>query len=155
MKIALVKKRYSLQHGGSERYCVNLSRQLKRHGHEVTIIGEHIDEELAHEVDFRKVSVNRLTSWTHNRSFAENAGQVAKEGPFDLVYGLGRSFGLDAVRVTERLQTGPGATVAEIRDLLGTTRKFAVPLCEYLDRVAVTKREGDLRVLAQAVTVKI
>ena len=50
-------------------------------------------------------------------------------------------------RVTERLQSGPGITVAEIRDLLGTTRKYAVPLCEYLDRAGVTKREGDLRVL--------
>src|SRR5262245_41467303 len=53
-------------------------------------------------------------------------------------------------RVTERLQTGQGATVAEIRDLLGTTRKYAVPLCEYLDRVGVTRRDGDLRVLAPA-----
>ncbi|VTR95013.1 selenocysteine-specific translation elongation factor : Selenocysteine-specific elongation factor OS=uncultured planctomycete GN=HGMM_F37F03C06 PE=4 SV=1: GTP_EFTU: GTP_EFTU_D2: SelB-wing_3 [Gemmata massiliana] len=52
-------------------------------------------------------------------------------------------------RVTQRLQTGPGATVAEIRDLLGTTRKFAVPVCEYLDRVGLTKRAGDLRVLAE------
>jgi selenocysteine-specific elongation factor len=51
-------------------------------------------------------------------------------------------------RVTERLQQGPGLTVAEIRDLLGTTRKYAVPLCEYLDRIAVTRREGDLRFLA-------
>jgi selenocysteine-specific elongation factor len=51
-------------------------------------------------------------------------------------------------RVTERLRSGPGATVAEIRDLLGTTRKFAVPICEYLDRVGLTKRDGDLRVLA-------
>ena len=51
-------------------------------------------------------------------------------------------------RVTDRLRAGPGATVAEIRDLLGTTRKFAVPVCEYLDRVGLTKREGDLRVLA-------
>jgi selenocysteine-specific elongation factor len=51
-------------------------------------------------------------------------------------------------RVTERLANGPGATVAEIRDLLGTTRKYAVPFCEYLDRVGVTRREGDLRVLA-------
>jgi selenocysteine-specific elongation factor len=42
---------------------------------------------------------------------------------------------------------GPGLTVAEIRDLLGTTRKYAVPLCEYLDRVGVTRREGDLRLL--------
>jgi selenocysteine-specific elongation factor len=51
-------------------------------------------------------------------------------------------------RVTDRLKSGPGATVAEIRDLLGTTRKFAVPLCEYLDRIKLTRREGDLRVLA-------
>jgi selenocysteine-specific elongation factor len=50
-------------------------------------------------------------------------------------------------KVVERLKTPPGATVAEIRDLLGTTRKFAVPLCEYLDRIKVTRREGDLRVL--------
>ena len=42
-------------------------------------------------------------------------------------------------RVTASLAAGgPGLTVAEIRDLLGTTRKYAVPLCEYLDRVGVT-----------------
>jgi selenocysteine-specific elongation factor len=51
-------------------------------------------------------------------------------------------------RVTERLQGGTGLTVAEIRDILGTTRKYAVPLCEYLDRTGVTRREGDLRFLA-------
>jgi selenocysteine-specific elongation factor len=50
--------------------------------------------------------------------------------------------------VTERLKEGPGLTVAEIRDILGTTRKYAVPLCEYLDRIGVTRREGDLRMLA-------
>jgi selenocysteine-specific elongation factor len=51
--------------------------------------------------------------------------------------------------VTERLKQGTGLTVAEIRDLLGTTRKYAVPLCEYLDRIGVTRREGDLRLLNQ------
>jgi selenocysteine-specific elongation factor len=51
-------------------------------------------------------------------------------------------------RLTEKLAGGPGMTVAEIRDLLGTTRKYAVPLCEYLDRIGLTRREGDLRVLA-------
>ena len=50
--------------------------------------------------------------------------------------------------IADRLKSGPGATVAEIRDLLGTTRKYAVPLCEYLDRVQLTRRDGDLRVLA-------
>ncbi len=51
-------------------------------------------------------------------------------------------------RIGERLASGAALTVAEIRDLLGTTRKYAVPLCEYLDRAGVTRREGDLRVLA-------
>jgi selenocysteine-specific elongation factor len=51
-------------------------------------------------------------------------------------------------RVAGKLNSGPGLTVAEIRDLLGTTRKYAVPICEYLDRIGVTRREGDLRLLA-------
>jgi selenocysteine-specific elongation factor len=53
-------------------------------------------------------------------------------------------------RVTQRLATGPGATVADLRDLLGTTRKYAIPFCEYLDRIGLTRREDDLRVLAPA-----
>jgi selenocysteine-specific elongation factor len=53
-------------------------------------------------------------------------------------------------RVLERLGQGAGLTVADIRDVLGTTRKYAVPLCEYLDRVGVTRREGDLRFAAAA-----
>lgn len=105
MRIALVKRRYSLRHGGSERYCVNLARRLQALGHEVTVIGEQIDGELKDEVRFVPVLVSNLTSWTSNRSFAENCGQAARRGGFDIVYGLGRAFGLDAVRVTERLQS--------------------------------------------------
>ena len=33
-------------------------------------------------------------------------------------------------------------TMAELRDLLGTTRKFAVPIGEYLDRIGLTRRDG-------------
>jgi selenocysteine-specific elongation factor len=55
--------------------------------------------------------------------------------------------------ITERLhQASAGLTVADIRDLLGTTRKYAVPLCEYLDRIGLTRREGDLRLLATVAT---
>jgi len=39
-------------------------------------------------------------------------------------------------------------TAAEFRDLIGTSRKFAVPILEYLDLKKVTKRIGDYRVLA-------
>ena len=51
--------------------------------------------------------------------------------------------------ILEKLEAGSGLTVAEIRDLLGTTRKYAIPLCEYLDRIGITRREGDLRFLAR------
>ncbi len=49
--------------------------------------------------------------------------------------------------LTQRLAGGEGLSVSQIRDLLDTTRKYAVPLCEYLDSIGLTRREGDLRVL--------
>jgi selenocysteine-specific elongation factor len=49
--------------------------------------------------------------------------------------------------VVERLAGGARITMAELRDLLGTTRKFAVPIGEYLDRIGLTVREGDTRQL--------
>jgi selenocysteine-specific elongation factor len=39
-----------------------------------------------------------------------------------------------------------GVTVAEIRDALGTTRKFLLPLLARLDATGVTRRRGDVRV---------
>jgi selenocysteine-specific elongation factor len=48
-------------------------------------------------------------------------------------------------RVTERLADGSAITMAELRDLLGTTRKYAIPIGEYLDRIRLTLRDGDVR----------
>ena len=48
--------------------------------------------------------------------------------------------------VSAALERSEGLTVAEIRDLLGTTRKYAVPLCVWLDATGVTRRRGDVRV---------
>src|SRR5439155_9797391 len=50
--------------------------------------------------------------------------------------------------LAEKLRGSSGLTMSQIRELLGTTRKYAVPLCEYLDGVGFTKRVGDLRVLS-------
>jgi len=47
------------------------------------------------------------------------------------------------------LSAGEGLTVSQVREILSTTRKYAVPLCEYLDRIGFTKRQGDVRVLAE------
>ncbi|NQU23013.1 MAG: selenocysteine-specific translation elongation factor [Candidatus Nealsonbacteria bacterium] len=49
--------------------------------------------------------------------------------------------------LTERLSGSQGLTLSEIREILATTRKYAVPLCEYLDRIGFTTRQGDVRVL--------
>jgi selenocysteine-specific elongation factor len=38
-----------------------------------------------------------------------------------------------------------GLTVSALREALGTSRKYAVPLAEYLDASGVTRRVGDLR----------
>jgi len=39
----------------------------------------------------------------------------------------------------------PDMTVAEFRDILGTTRKYALPFLEYLDSNKITLRVGDVR----------
>ncbi len=39
-------------------------------------------------------------------------------------------------------------TVAEFRDLIGSSRKYVVPMLEFFDRTKVTKRVGDQRMLA-------
>jgi selenocysteine-specific elongation factor len=41
----------------------------------------------------------------------------------------------------------PKLNVGNFKDLFGITRKYAIPLLEYLDRERVTRREGDERVI--------
>ncbi|HEX5445260.1 MAG TPA: SelB C-terminal domain-containing protein, partial [Pirellulales bacterium] len=50
--------------------------------------------------------------------------------------------------LAEPLKAAGGLTVSQIRELLSTSRKYAVPICEYLDRTGFTRRQGDQRVLA-------
>jgi selenocysteine-specific elongation factor len=44
-------------------------------------------------------------------------------------------------------RTPQGATAAELRDALGVSRKYAIPLLEHFDAQGFTKRVGDLRTL--------
>ncbi len=44
--------------------------------------------------------------------------------------------------IKSRLQENPVITIAEIRDLLNTSRKSAKPMLEYLDSIKVTKKTG-------------
>ena len=49
--------------------------------------------------------------------------------------------------VRTRLADGASASAAELRDTMGTTRKYAIPLLEYFDDKGITRRSGDERVL--------
>ncbi len=51
-------------------------------------------------------------------------------------------------RVKEELARRDTITVAEVRDLFETSRKYALALMEHLDSIGVTVREGDARRLA-------
>lgn len=50
-------------------------------------------------------------------------------------------------QLRNEIKKSGGLTMSEIRQILDTSRKFAIPLCEYLDEIDFTRREGDLRVL--------
>ena len=52
-----------------------------------------------------------------------------------------------AGEVTSRLRAQGKVTVAEVRDLLGTSRKYTLALLEHLDDEKVTRRVGDERML--------
>jgi selenocysteine-specific elongation factor len=49
--------------------------------------------------------------------------------------------------ITKHLRAHGKITVAEVRDLFGASRKYALALMEHLDSLGVTKRVGDERVL--------
>ncbi len=75
--------------------------------------------------------------------FLIETGQAVELGPDQVM--LAETY-LEAVgRVRAFLTERGGATVSELRQLLGCTRRIMVPLCEKLDREGITRREGDLR----------
>ena len=50
-------------------------------------------------------------------------------------------------RIGKHLEAGGSLTASEAKQLLGSTRKFGIPLLEHLDRIGFTVRRGDVRVL--------
>jgi selenocysteine-specific elongation factor len=64
----------------------------------------------------------------------------------------GVAFAADAYsemveRVTSHVREHGQITLAEVRDMLGTSRKYAQALLEHMDEERITRRVGDARVL--------
>src|SRR5207302_7445404 len=55
------------------------------------------------------------------------------------------------VRLVGYVREHGSMTVSEARDLLGTTRKYIVPLLEHMDALRITRRQGDQRLLGSNV----
>jgi selenocysteine-specific elongation factor len=79
-------------------------------------------------------------------------GRLASEGAVvrissELHFSAEAMAGARAALVAH-LQAHPeGATAADLRDALGVSRKYAIPLLEYFDAQGLTRRTGDVRVL--------
>ena len=64
----------------------------------------------------------------------------------DVVY-LSETYEEMKARVVAQIRETGSLTIAQVRDLFGASRKYALALMEYLDEQRVTRRRGDTRVL--------
>ncbi len=76
------------------------------------------------------------------------SGQLINVG--EGVVFLQESYAEMVDRVTERLRAEGEITVAQVRDMFDTSRKYALALMEHLDSVGLTYRDGDTRRLVRS-----
>jgi selenocysteine-specific elongation factor len=78
-------------------------------------------------------------------------GTLVKVGnAADVVLFLRESYDEALARLLAYLREHGKMTAAEARDVLGTTRKYILPLLEHMDERRLTRRIGDERVVGQA-----
>jgi selenocysteine-specific elongation factor len=83
----------------------------------------------------------------HVLRFLIQSGEVIEVGP-DAVL-LRENLERMKARITELISGNGPATVSELRQSLGSSRRIMVPLLEQLDRDGVTRRVGDKRMLCR------
>ncbi len=65
----------------------------------------------------------------------------------DLIFHASALDGLKKTLAAHKQKRGSRLSVPQFKELTGVSRKYAIPLLEYLDRDGVTRREGDERVI--------
>nr|BBH94573.1 selenocysteine-specific translation factor [Thermogemmatispora argillosa] len=73
-------------------------------------------------------------------------GELVKLGDGSILL-LREAYERAVALITSYLQEHGTITVAQARDLLGTTRKYVLPLLEHMDEERITRRVGDTRLL--------
>jgi selenocysteine-specific elongation factor len=80
-------------------------------------------------------------------------GRLVKLGSsMDAVLFLRESYEEAVAKLVAYLRVRGEMTAAEARDILGTTRKYILPLLEHMDERHITRRMGDIRVLGTALS---
>jgi selenocysteine-specific elongation factor len=75
--------------------------------------------------------------------------QVLVRVTLDLVFHRDALARLRALLRQHKAGVSPRISVPAFKNLAGVTRKYAIPLLEFLDRTGVTRREGDERVILE------
>ena len=65
----------------------------------------------------------------------------------DEIYVHSEVYEATKAKLAEEIEKADGLTMSEIRQILDTSRKYAIPLCEYFDQTGFTVRQGDKRIL--------
>ncbi len=117
-----------------------------------------LDEKMQNEADgivarARQAGHNYLTFGEIETSFPESRNTLNFLRDSDRLKSIGNQFITtdniwnDIVSYIEEKLEGDGQlTVAEFRDRFGNSRKYALPVLEYLDSLKITHREDDVRV---------
>ncbi|MFZ5813841.1 MAG: selenocysteine-specific translation elongation factor [Bacillota bacterium] len=98
---------------------------------------------------FNPLSVGELKELVKGRdteeviTFLTEQGEAVRVGDDLIIHAPVLEEGVRRTR--EHLRANGKISVAEFRDLLGTTRKYALPLLEWMDEQKITRRAGDER----------
>ena len=146
----LYQIQFSLVHDTATLYLDTTGTPLHKRGYRPAHVAAPLRETLAAAAGAPPSTGELIASSGLDSSLVHRAlGSLEKQG---LVRRIGADFYFDVSAlaafeqaVRARLVDGP-ATAAELKDAMGTSRKYAIPLLEYFDSQAVTRREGDTRV---------
>ena len=83
----------------------------------------------------------------------ERAGLAVQAG--DLWFSSSAVDAAVAVLAGLLAQRPEGVTVSEVREALGSSRKYALPLLTHLDATGMTRRRGDVRIAGPRLTSRV
>lgn len=127
MHIALVHMRYA-HTGGTERYLRTLALDLLSRGHKVTVVCRTHEPEEDERVTFVCLHRFGLSATARMVNFAKDVEKHVREKNYDVVYGLGKTYTHDVIRLgggchATYLEKAHDATLTWFERLIGKGKR--------------------------------